>query len=204
MEDQRELDLNTFYAKKIRRLKSTIIAFKKEQRVNQSLLKKQKASLTLLRNQKEAIESQRNRIVKSIERICPESACLPAKTIASSSTPSVWRTRVQPTQVDFDPSPNISPQELCEVEELLYKVEIGAYDLPNLRRGIHLKVNNIENGEVCYYVSRSALRDLMSLSYPLEYITKEIALKMVERLTSTSSRPKESYRREMKWMNKQN
>ena len=183
--DERELDLNIFYAKKIRALKKTLKKQVKRRESKIAFLKKQ---IDRIKDQKDRIKDQRDRIVKSVERICPYSAYLPVKTIKGNYTPPVWRTAIQrPDRVDFD-SHDIGVQEIHEAIEFLYKVETGVYQSSELRTKIHLRIENVKNGEVRYYLSYPALKDLMLLKYPLEYITDEIVTKMIQLVQQKAER----------------
>jgi len=107
------------------------------------------------------VKADRDRIVSIIERICPNSICLPAKTVRGDIT-DYWYAEITSNDVTSD--------QLSIDKERLSKLEVTLKKSKDFRRCIHFKVG--DELKAAYYISDFILKRF-GPSY--DFLIKEIA-----------------------------
>ena len=111
-------------------------------------------------------KADRDRIVSIIERVCPNSICLPAKTVTGDTTDYLY--------VDIISTNETSGLLSIDLERLS-KLEVTLKRSKDFRRCIHLKVAG--KTEISYYISTSVLEQF---NLPYRFLIKEIANELAE------------------------
>ena len=106
-------------------------------------------------------KADRDRIVSIIERICPNSICLPAKTVKDNIT-DYWYAEIT--------SNDIASDQLSIDKERLSKLEITLKKSKDFRHCIHFKVG--DELKAAYYISDFTLKHF---GPPYDFLIKKIA-----------------------------
>ena len=126
-------------------------------------------------------KADRDRIVSIIERICPNSICLPAKTVRGrGNIKDYWYVaNTSPCDIFNLPKDSAILSSTPIDRERLSKLKVTLEKSRDFRHCIHLKVAN--RTEIAYYMSDFALEHF---GPPYKFLANEIAEKFVKAFAS--------------------